>query len=125
MQDHRRLRVWTHACALAVDIRRATRRFPKSGYVSVQAQMIRAAESVVFNIAEGCGSRSQKELARFLDISVKSTSELESQLELSYRYGVLKQYEWLRLAGDVVRLRRQLCTLRTRVLASTVKPVTG
>ena len=116
MQDHRKLRVWTEACALAVDIRRTTRQFPKTGYVSVQSQMVRAAESVVFNIAEGCGSRTQKELARFLDICIKSTSEVEAQLELCNRYGVLNDREWVRLAGDVVRLRRQLCVLRAKVL---------
>jgi four helix bundle protein len=51
--------------------------------------MIRAAESIVFNIVEGCGARSRKEFARFLDVSIKSCSELEAELELAKDYGVL------------------------------------
>ena len=89
MQDHRRLRVWQRAHALAIEIRAVTRRFPRSGYGSLQSQMVRAAESVVLNIVEGCGTSSAKEFARFLDVSIKSTSELEAQLELAKDYGVL------------------------------------
>ena len=44
--------------------------------VSLKSQMVNAGESIAFNIVEGCGSRSPKEFARFLDISTKSTLEL-------------------------------------------------
>lgn len=43
--------------------------------------MIRAAESITTNIVEGCGAATRREFARFLDISIKSTSELEYQLQ--------------------------------------------
>jgi four helix bundle protein len=116
MQDYHRLLVWKKAHALAIDVRRATRQFPRTGCRSLQAQAIRAAESVVLNIVEGCGARSAREFARFLDISIKSTSELESQLELARDYGVLERREWQRLATETVDVRRMLCGLRTRVL---------
>ncbi len=118
MQDHRRLRVWKKAHALAIEVRRATRLFPRTGYGSLQSQMIRAAESIVFNIVEGCGGRSAKEFARFLDISIKSTSELESQLELSKDYGVLSDHHWQTLTKETVDVRRMLCGLRAKVLAA-------
>jgi four helix bundle protein len=118
MQDHRRLRVWKKAHTLAIEVRRATREFPRTGYGSLQSQMIRAAESIVFNIVEGCGGRSPKEFARFLDISIKSTSELESQLELAKDYGVLDDRHWQTLTGETVDVRRMLCGLRAKVLTA-------
>jgi four helix bundle protein len=43
--------------------------------------MLRAAESIPFNIVEGCGAHTRKDFARFLDISIKSSLELEAQLQ--------------------------------------------
>ena len=118
MQDHRSLRVWRHAHELAVDIRQATADFPAAGYTSIHTQMVRAAESIVFNIAEGCGASSQREFARFLGISIKSTFELEAQCELAKDYGALRNSVWQDLSADLVKLRRMLFALRKKVLAS-------
>jgi len=118
MQDYRRLRVWSKAHALVLNVRRATHRFPRNGYASLKSQLTRAAESVPYNIVEGCGSHSQKEFARFLDISIKSTSELEYQLLLAMDYGVLVPECWKALTEETIDIRRMLCGLRAKVLAS-------
>ena len=123
MQDHRKLHVWARAHALAIAARRATREFPPSGYASLQSQIVRAAESVLFNIIEGCGGRTPKDFAKFLDTSIKSTMELEGELELAKDYGALGHREWGTLSQEVVEVRRMLCGLRTKVLAGPV--VTG
>ena len=49
----------------------------KFGLVS---QIRRSAVSIESNLAEGCGRDSDKELARFLDISMGSSFELRCQL---------------------------------------------
>src|SRR3954470_9407968 len=116
VQDHRKLRVWSQAQNLAIAVRRATRRFPRSGYGSLQSQITRAAESVVLTIVEGCGAASQREFARFLDMAIKSSRELEAQLELAKDYGVLSNASWLDLTNVTISIRRQLCTLRALVL---------
>jgi four helix bundle protein len=118
MQDYRRLRVWRKAHALVLNVRRATHRFPRTGYASLKSQVTRAAESVPFNIVEGCGGHSQKDLARFLDISIKSTSELQYQLLLARDYGVLAPNEWRGLTEETIDTRRMLCGLRSKVLES-------
>jgi four helix bundle protein len=118
MQDYRKLRVWKKAHMLVLDVRRATQRFPREGYASLKTQMTRAAESIPFNIVEGCGADTAREMARFLDISIKSTSELEYQLTLAKDYEVLGQPEWHTLATTTVEVRRMLCGLRAKVLAA-------
>ena len=121
MQNHRRLLVWQRSHGLAVKVRRTTRRFPRTGYGSLQSQMTRAAESILFNIVEGAGATSQKDFARFLDVAVKSSTELESQLELARDYGILSRADCRRLVGEATEIRRMLCGLRAKVLA-TVDP---
>jgi four helix bundle protein len=118
MQDYRKLRVWQKAHALALDVRRATQRFPRSGFAGLKSQMTRAAESIPFNIVEGCGADSQKEFARFLDISIKSSGELEYQLLLARDYGVLADELWESLTEAAIDTRRMLCGLYSKVVES-------
>ena len=116
MQDFRKLLVWRRAHDLVLKVRRATRRFPRTGYGSLKSQMVSAAESIVYNIVEVCGASSRKDFARFLDISIKSTSELEYRFELAKDCGVLGGQEWRRLSAEVVEIRRMLCGLRRKLL---------
>lgn len=122
MQDYRRLRVWNKAHALVLNVHRATSRFPRTGYASLRSQITRAAESIPFNIAEGCGSSTQRELARFLDISIKSTSELEYQLRLATDYQIIGASHGQALTSETVEVRKMLFGLRARVLSSESVP---
>ena len=76
-----------------------------------------AAESVPFTLVEGCGAFTQKDMARFVDMSIKSTKELEYQLLLARDYGVLPRKEWKIHTVETIEIRRMLCGLRRRVLA--------
>jgi four helix bundle protein len=119
MQDFRRLLVWGRAHELVLGVRRGIRQFPRSERGSLKSQITNAAESIAFNIVEGCGARTSKEFARFLDISVKSTSELEYQLQLATDAGLLPRYVSQPLATETVEIRRMLCGLRRKVLRQT------
>ena len=116
MQDYRKLRVWRHAHDLAIATRAATRVFPANGYSSLQSQMVRAAESIVFNVAEGCGASSQREFARFLGISIKSTFELQAECDLAKDYAILSIPAWEQLTAALMSVRRMLFALRKKVL---------
>lgn len=118
MQDYRKLRVWEQAHALALTVRQATNGFPRTGYASLRAQLTTAAESIAFNIVEGCGTTSQAEFARFLEISRKSSMELEYQLQLARDYGILPQRKWEMLSQETIDTRRMLCGLRKKVLSA-------
>lgn len=80
--------------------------------------MVKAAESILFNIVEGCGADSNKEFARFLGISVKSSQELEGQLQLAHDGGALHRREWRALTAETVEIRRMTCGLRAKVRAA-------
>lgn len=118
MQDFRRLKVYQRSEDLAVEVRKVADAFPPVGYGSLKDQIKRAAESIPFNIAEGCGSRTQKEFARFLDVAIKSANELEAQLRLARKYRILGAMEGKAPQDETVEVRRMLCGLRSRVLES-------
>lgn len=118
MQDYRQLRVHANAHALAIKVRPATKVFPRTGYASLKGQITTAAESIAFNIVEGCGANSARDFARYLDIAAKSATELEYQLSLARDYGVLRERGWEALTEETIDVRKMLYGLRIKVLAS-------
>jgi four helix bundle protein len=122
MQNFRQLKVWGRAHAFALEIRRVAGTFPSSGYTELKSQLIRAAESIPTNIVEGCGAATRKEFARFIDISIKSTSEVEYQLQLARDNEILSASTWQTLSKEVVEIRMMLCGLRRALLGSNDTP---
>jgi four helix bundle protein len=116
MQDYHSIRAWKKAHALAINIHRLTRTFPRTGYASLKDQLMRSAESVAFTIVEGSGAATPKEFARFLDMSIKSSSELEAQLDLGKDYGVVSHPDWRSLTDQVREIRKMTWGLRQKVL---------
>jgi four helix bundle protein len=77
-----------------------------------------SAESIAFIIVEGAGDATPKEFARFLDMSIKSASELESQLDLGNGYGVVRHRDWRSYTDEVREIRKMTWALRQKVLGT-------
>lgn len=116
MQDFRRLRVWQHAHDFYLDVKAAVQTFPKSANRETKSQLIRAADSIASNIVEGCGAATRKEFARYLDISIKSASEVDYRLQVARDDGCLTCSAWHPLSMQVIRIRKMLFALRRSVL---------
>ena len=80
MHNFRELETWKRSYQFAIIIYRLTESFPSKERYNLISQMNRASVSISSNIAEGCSRSSVKDLTRFLDISLGSSFELESQL---------------------------------------------
>ena len=68
---------------------RDTTGFPNEETFGLRTQIRRAAVSVPSNIAEGAARNSSRELIQFLGFARGSLAELETQLELAVRLGLL------------------------------------
>jgi four helix bundle protein len=108
MKDFRKLKVWDRSHRLAVEVYRATARFPRSELFGLASQMRRAAVSTPSNLAEGCGRRTDAELSRFSDIALGSASELEYQILLARDLGYLDAGGSAGLGNEVVEVKRML-----------------
>ena len=95
--------------------------FPYDEKYGLVSQMRRCAISITSNIAEGYGRDSDKELVNFLYISVGSCNELDTQLELSKRFGFVEEQlfrETDSLNQEVLKMLKSLIYRRKNHLDS-------
>lgn len=114
MQDFRNLEVWKKAHDLALDVHR-TLNAQKRIDATLRTQATKAAQSIPTNIAEGCGKDTRAELARFSDIAIGSSTELEYHLLLGRDLGQLPRRDYDRLSANTVEVRRMLFGLRRAI----------
>lgn len=80
--NFRKLKIWQMAMDIAKDIFDLTNDFPNEEKFKLISQMDRCAVSIPSNIAEG-SSRTNKSFSHFIDISLGSSFELQTQLILA------------------------------------------
>ena len=95
MGPHKNLRVWNESMELAQKVYQLTASFPREDLFGLVSQMRRCAVSIPSNIAEGYGRGTNAELVHFLYISLGSSNELDSQLELSRRFSYITDEDFV------------------------------
>ena len=118
MRDFKRLKIWQRAHALAIALHKRTRTFGRKGYSRLKNQITDAADSVHDTIAEGCGAATNKEFARFLDMSIKSLNETEGHLLTARDLDLMAIAEWNKYTNETIEIRKMTYTYRRRVLES-------
>jgi len=91
MRNFKELKIWQKGFQIAVDSYKITGTFPSNERFALVSQINRAAVSIPSNIAEGSSRTSDKEYKHFIEISLGSCFELETQLLIAkhLKYGNL------------------------------------
>ena len=113
-KPHKKLDVWQMAMDLIIEIYRITESFPKEEKYGLSNQLRRAAVSVPSNIAEGAARNTKKEFVNYLHMAQGSLSELDTQLELAKRLGMLDGKSWEDLDSVLLRVDKMLTGLIRR-----------
>ncbi len=100
---------------LVVDIYRVANQLPKHEDYGLKSQVKRAAVSIVANIAEGCSRSSQKEFRHFLEISLGSTFEVETDLLLAEKLEFIATDHLSNLIPNIQTLQRQINALISKL----------
>lgn len=81
--NFRELKIWKSAMDVVKDVYFFSSQLPSEEKFGLKSQINRAAVSIAANIAEGSGRTSSKEFQYFLNISISSSFELETELILA------------------------------------------
>jgi four helix bundle protein len=116
VSDFKKLKVWRKGHAHALNVHRVATRIRGSDKVSLRNQMLRAAMSIPTNIVEGTGQKSGMAFARFITISLNSTTELEYHLIVARDMRAITASDFESLSSQAIEVRKMLYGLRNRVL---------
>lgn len=94
MHRFKDLKVWQKSRKLTVLVYQLTKTFPSDEMFGITSQMRRAALSIVSNIAEGCGRKTDPQLKQFLRIANGSATELEAQNIIASDLGYLSDNDF-------------------------------
>lgn len=115
MHNFKELKVWQKAVDLAVKIYTVTKTFPSEEKFGLVSQMRRAGVSVPSNIAEGCAKTSSKSLVNSLEVSLGESFELETQMIISERVGILDKELARELESDLSEIQRMIMGFKTTI----------
>src|SRR6476469_4000154 len=80
MKNFKELKIWQKGFDIAVKSFGLIGTFPKEEKFGISSQITKSAVSIPSDIAEGSSRYSEKDYCRFIEISLGSTFELETQL---------------------------------------------
>jgi four helix bundle protein len=104
--------VWQKAFAFCLSVYRAAATLPTHERYGLASELRKTARSIVYNIAEGHRRSSRREFARFIDISLGSAAELQTQLMLSEALLYFERTLAAVLLRDLDEINRMLFSLK-------------
>jgi four helix bundle protein len=114
-RDHTKLRIFTVADKLVLEVYEITRLLPPEERFGLQSQLRRAAVSAPTNIVEGSVRRSDRHYLRYLEISLGSACEARYLLGLCVNLKLLDAKACDRLVASYTEMIKGLAALITRV----------
>ena len=121
MRNFRDLEVWQASVLFVQKIYSVTKTFPSDERFCLTSQMNRAVVSIASNIAEGCSRTSQKDFSRFLQLSLGSAFELETQIEIAKVIGFINENTGDEIILELNTIQKRIQSLKKYVDSKTKK----
>jgi len=108
MHNFKKLDIWKKSILFVKDIYSITNKYPKTEQFSMISQTQRAAVSIPSNIAEGSAKSSNKDFARFLEISLGSINEVETLIILADILNYIDKNIYENIENKIQELKRMI-----------------
>lgn len=118
MINFRELTIWKRSFELVNTVYEHTLQLPENERFGLISQVRRCAVSIPSNIAEGCSRTSNKEIARFLEIALGSSFELETQLLIATKRKMLEGKQVELTMDELNQIQKMISAFRSHILRS-------
>lgn len=115
MRNFKELKIWQKGFAIAIQAYELTNGFPKEEKYGLTSQITRAAVSIPSNIAEGSSRNSEKDYNRYIEISLGSSFELETQLLISQAINFGNNERRNQLLSDIDQEQKMLMSFMNKL----------
>ncbi len=106
--NFKKLKIWQDSIDLVSDSYKLTKMFPDFEKFNLISQMNRCAVSIPSNIAEGSSKSTNRHFKQYLETSLGSTFEWETQLIVSYNEKYLDKNKFDELENKVLQIQKML-----------------
>lgn len=118
MKKFKELIIWQKSMEVVSQVFELAKLFPPEENYTLRPQIIRSSISIPSNIAEGAGSNSQKEFKRFLEISLGSCYELETQVLIIQRNSIVSEYNFDKLVLLINEIEKMISAFIKKLMSN-------
>jgi four helix bundle protein len=115
MSTFKDLLIWLKAMNLVTKIYQTTQLFPKDEQFGLTSQIRRSSISIPSNIAEGFGRQGKNDYLKFLNISLSSLFEMQTQIEIAKNINYLNETDFSIPYEDSRELERMLVSFINKI----------
>ena len=108
MHNFKKLKIWQEAISLVQDNYRLTRTFPDFEKFGLVTQMNRCAVSIPSNISEGSSKSTDRHFNKYLEDSLGSAFEWETQLIVAYNENYLSEEKFKELEQKIIQIKKMI-----------------
>jgi four helix bundle protein len=108
MHNYRELKIWQRSMDFVVKMYEVTAGLPKEEKYGLTSQLRRCVVSVPSNISEGAGRGTNRQFKRFLEFSMGSINEAQTQIELAYRVKYIKSDLYTALIDEALQIYKMI-----------------
>ncbi len=113
MHNFKKLKIWTESMELVSESYKITRTFPKYETYGLMSQMNRCAVSIPSNISEGTSKSSNKHFCNYLEHSLGSAFEWETQLNVAFNQNYLSEEKFKELEAKIKQIQKMISSFKS------------
>ncbi|EDM43600.1 hypothetical protein SCB49_08418 [unidentified eubacterium SCB49] len=114
--NFRKLTIWKESRELVSITYRMTKAFPKHETYGLSSQIQRCSISIASNIAEGSARNSNKHFVQYLETSLGSSFEWETQLICAYDLGYIEEQVYNKHILSIHKLQAMISNFKNTLL---------
>ena len=113
--NFKNLKIWQEGIKLVSDTYKLTRTFPKFEIYGISNQLNRCAVSIPSNISEGTSKSTDKHFNKYLEDSLGSAYEWETQLIVAFNEKYLDKQKFDELENNIQTIQRMISGFQDRL----------
>ena len=112
--NYKNLKIWNLGIEIVDDVFEISNKFPKEEKFGLISQINRCSVSIPSNIAEG-SSRTDKSFSHFIDISLGSSFELETQLIIANKRSYITKEQLKTIEDKIAEFQKMAMSFQNKL----------
>lgn len=121
INSYKELIVWQKAMKLVTNVYQVSKLYPKEEVFGLTSQTRRSVISIPSNIAEGWTRQHSQEFLQFLNISLSSAAERETQVIAANNLGFLSAEEFKKISDQITEIMKMLNSMIGKLKVKTTR----